>query len=164
VNAKKRLFVGSVVCLAAFNVLIFNSYATIAAIALIAVVVLCLKASTPRFVGASAFLLAEVSPGSLHAPLSSALVYQGLCVLLLVSVLSVHENANSLAVYKSALPQTVGLAIIPFATFSLIVLTRAVALSANQIMACAVGVLLAVLCILLAAARDENTIVEVAGP
>lgn len=159
-NVKKRLFVVSVACLAGFNVLIFNSYATIAAIALIAAIVLCLKASTPRFVAASAFLLAEVSPGSLHAPLSSAVVYQGLCVLLLVSVLSVHENANSLAVYKSALPQTVGFAIIVFATFSLIVLTRAIALSANQVMACAVGVLLAVLCILLAAARDKSPMVE----
>lgn len=159
VDANKALTAGSTVGLVLLNLAVFNALTAIAAIALAAAVMLHLKGVRFGDFEIFIFILAELSPISLHASLSIALVYQALSVALLVALCVPLNRLNGIATHKKAVPALLSLVLIPPALLAIMLYTRVLRYSTNQLFALATLALLGVVgAMLIVSQRDIGTI------
>jgi hypothetical protein len=152
--SNRALFVGSTAGMALLNFFALK-IPTIIVAAILGLAAYYLRKSTFKYFELEVFLVAEISPISLWASLPVALAYQAMCVLLLIAILPLHDKQNSIPHHQKELIQIAALAGTPLVLFAIIVQTNAVVISANQVLSLCVLLLLAAVCVALAAEHYE---------
>lgn len=160
-DANKALTVGSTVGLVLLNLAAFNVQTAVVAIALAVVITLYLRGHRFEDVELFIFILAELSPISLNASIPTALVYQALSVALLVALCVPLNRLNRMATYKKVALATVLIAVIPPALLAIMLYTRVLRYSVNQLLALSTLALLGVVGIMLIVVQRDRSPVDV---
>ncbi|MGD0170773.1 MAG: hypothetical protein ABSB81_01410 [Halobacteriota archaeon] len=142
-DVNKALAAGSAAGLVLFNLAAFSAQTAIAAGALAVVTILYLRGFRFQDFELFIFILAELSPISLHASLVTALTYQALSIALLVA-LCAPLSRSALATHRNVVPVALALALMPPFLFALTLYAGVLRYSANRVLSLATLALLAV--------------------
>lgn len=129
-----RLIVGATVGLVALDLHAPSVETSIAAIALAIAMILYLSGRRFADVELFIFVLAEMSPISLHASLPVTLLYQTLSITLLLALCVPLHGSSNVKMHTNAALKTLAVATIPFLIFSIIVFTRIAGYSTTQLL------------------------------
>jgi hypothetical protein len=148
-DRNRTLAAGSVLGLVMLDVSALSIPAALAAVALVLGALVWFKGTRAAGAGIYVFVLAELSPVSLHISVPLAFLYQGLCIALLLALSVPLHHVNALSVHKKAALQSLPFAAAPFIVGALMVYVNASAYDVLQAVSVTLLVLLATLLVIL---------------
>lgn len=144
-DSNKVLAAGSVLGLVVLDVSVLSIPAAIAAVALVLGMLVWFTGTRAAGAGIYVFILAELSPVSLHISVPLALLYQALCITLLLALSVQLHHANALSVHKKAALESLPFAVVPLIAGALMVYVKAPAYNVHQAVSITLLVLLVTL-------------------